>query len=321
MESLQENPVVEIRNLAVCYHTSRGDLRAVENVNLTVRKGEIIGLVGESGCGKSTLGLALLRALPQLAEIIGGDIRIGTVDVATLGKEQLRTYRWEKVAMVFQFAMNALDPVKTIGAQMSETITQHNRIGKQQALTRVRELLKMVDLDPLLARSYPHELSGGMRQRVVVAMALCLNPELLVADEPTTALDVVVQAGILRTLKDLQRKLHLAVILITHDISIMWEMSDRLAVMYAGKIVELGSTKEIIEKPLHPYTEALLNAVPEVGKSQKEIRGISGAPPNLIFPPSGCRFRSRCPYAFDKCKLEPSLMTVGSRQVACWLRE
>jgi peptide/nickel transport system ATP-binding protein len=322
MKSAESSSLLEIQGLVVCYSTARGDLRAVDRLDLAVYKGEVIGVVGESACGKSTLALTLLKALPAPGKVVGGSIKVNSVDIGPLIKDELQRYRWEKVAMIFQFAMNALDPVKTIESQMTETIVQHKRITKEQAKIRVRELLEMVDLDHSVAKSYPHELSGGMRQRVVIAMALCLDPDLLVADEPTTALDVVVQAGVLQTLKYLRRKLGLTVILISHDVSIMWEMSDRLAVMYAGKIVELGSTKEIIEKPQHPYTEALLNAVPVVGKDRKEIRGIPGAPPDLISPPSGCRFHPRCPYAFRKCELqEPPLMTVDERQVACWLRE
>ena len=317
----QQEPFLEIKNLIVSYSTPKGELKAVDRVSLTVNKGEILGVVGESGCGKSTLGLTLLKMLPSTGKVINGTIRLGQLDVLALRDEKLRRYRWEKVAMIFQSAMNALDPVKRVESQIAETILQHKNMAREEAQARVRELLQMVNIDPSRAKSYPHELSGGMRQRVVIALALCLDSTILIADEPTTALDVVVQAGVLRTLKNLQRKLGLTVILISHDISIMWEISDRLAVMYAGKVVELGPTKEIIERPQHPYTEALLNAVPVLGNKKKEIRGIPSSPPSLLSPPKGCRFHPRCPYAFDRCKVEePPFISVGKVKAACWLR-
>jgi peptide/nickel transport system ATP-binding protein len=312
--------MVQIENLVVEYPAARGNVRAVDHVDLRINKGEMLGLVGESGCGKTTLGLTLLR-LNSPAKVVSGSVMVDSVDILRLRKEELRRYRWEKTAMVFQSAMNALDPVKTIEAQIVETISQHSKIGKSDARMRVAELLRTVNIDPARASAYPHELSGGMRQRVVIALALCLDPKLLVADEPTTALDVVVQAGILRTLKKLQQELGLTVIMITHDISIMSEMSDRIAVMYAGRIAEIGPTQQILESPMHPYTQALLRAIPDIGTND-EIRGIPGSPPSLSSPPSGCRFHPRCPYAFDKCKEEtPNLIEVGGTRAACWLLE
>jgi peptide/nickel transport system ATP-binding protein len=312
---------LEVKSLTIAYGTRTGELRAVEEVDLSVRKGEILGIVGESGCGKSTLAFSLIRMLPKNARLISGEITLDSVNVVSLRKEALRRYRWEKVAMVFQSAMNALDPVKTVESQLEETIRQHQKVSKQEARDRSLALLKMVDIDPSRAKSYPHQLSGGMRQRVVIALALCLDPEILIADEPTTALDVVVQAGILRTLKDLQQRLGLTVLLISHDISIMSGMTDRMAVMYAGKIVEIGPTQSVIDKPLHPYTEALLNAVPTVGAVGQKIRGIPGYPPNLSLKTTGCRFSPRCPYAFEKCqKLEPPLISLGETAASCWLR-
>jgi peptide/nickel transport system ATP-binding protein len=315
--------LVEIENLTITYSTPRGEIRAVDGVSLAINKGEILGLVGESGCGKSTLALSLLRKLPTNGRVLLGSIRVASVDIGKLNGEELRRFRWKKVAMIFQSAMNALDPVKTIEAQMMETIRQHEKITKDEARRRIHDLLRMVDLNPEIAGSYAHQLSGGMRQRTVIAMALCLNPDLLLADEPTTALDVVVQAGILRTLKRLQDKLGLTVILISHDISIMWSMTNRIAVMYAGEIVEVGETKQIIKAAQHPYTEALLHSVPVLGKKQLRIKAIGGTPPDLLFPIVGCRFASRCPYVFERCRVEkPPLMDLGGRSLAaCWLKE
>ena len=313
--------MVEIKGLVVSYPTPRGELHAVDGVNLTVLKGETLGVVGESGCGKTTLALSLL-GMNAPGRIIEGSVKVDSVDVQKLRGEALRHYRWEKAAMVFQSAMNALDPVMTIESQIVETMVQHKKISKNEARERVHELLKLVNIDPNRAHSFPHELSGGMRQRVIIVLALCLSPSLLIADEPTTALDVVVQAGVLRTLKDLQKQFNITTVIISHDVSIMSEMSDKIAVMYAGKIVEIGPTKTLIEHPQHPYTEALLNAVPVIGTGQVKVKGISGSPPDLVSPPVGCRFAPRCPYVFHKCKMEePPLVSNGIDDVACWLRE
>jgi len=310
--------LVEIEDLVVEYPASRGVVRAVDHVSLEIKRGEVLGLVGESGCGKTTLGLTLLL-MNAPGKVMGGRVTVDSTDILALRKDELRRYRWEKTAMVFQSAMNALDPVKTIESQIVETMIQHKEMTKEAARERVRELLEIVHIDPARATSYPHELSGGMKQRVVIAMALCLTPRLLIADEPTTALDVVVQAGVLRTIKDLQEEFGLSVIIITHDISIMSEMSNRIAVMYGGKIVEIGPTKDVLQNPQHPYTQALLKAVPEIGDKSR-IRGIPGTPPNLINPPRGCRFHPRCPYAFDRCRVEvPELFEAGETRAACWL--
>jgi peptide/nickel transport system ATP-binding protein len=306
--------------LVVTYSTPKGPLKAVDNVNLDVFKGEILGVVGESGSGKTTLALSLLR-MNSPGRITNGEVNIDGVNILSLKGESLRRYRWEKVSMVFQSAMNALDPVKTIESQIVETLVQHNKVTKAQARSKVKELLEIVNIDSSRARSYPHELSGGMRQRVIIALALCLSPSILIADEPTTALDVVVQAGVLRTLKGLREQFGLTVILITHDVSIMGEMSDRLAIMYAGKIVEIGPTKEIIANPQHPYTEALLNAIPTIGADSTAVKGIPGTPPNLVSPPTGCRFHPRCPYAMAKCQNEePPMIKIGNDLAACWLK-
>jgi len=320
VEQSFENPLVAIRNLVVTYPTPRGELKAVDGVNLDVFRGETLGIVGESGCGKTTLALTLLK-MNSPGKIRSGEVSLNGANILALKGEALRRHRWEKVAMVFQSAMNALDPVKTIESQIVETIIQHSKISKEQARSKVKELLEVVSIDPSRAKSYSHELSGGMRQRVIIALALCLSPLILIADEPTSALDVVVQAGVLRMLKELQNKFGLTVILITHDVSIMSEMSDRLAVMYAGKIVEVGPTKQIIANPNHPYTEALLNAVPTLGVGKTILKGIPGSLPDLISPPTGCRFHPRCPHVVEKCKeKEPPMITCGKDLAACWLR-
>lgn len=311
---------VEIRNLIISYPTQRGELRAVDGVDLDIYRGELLGIVGESGSGKTTLGLALLR-MNSPGRIVKGSVKVAGQDVLSMDGETLRRFRWEKVAMIFQSAMNALDPVKTVESQIIETMVQHGHTDKEEAKARVRELLTMVKIDPARARSYAHELSGGMRQRIIIALALCLSPSLLIADEPTTALDVIVQASILRTIKELQEKLQLTVVLITHDMSIVGEISDRLAIMYAGKIVEVGATKQVVSEPQHPYTEALIRAVPTIEESSLELKGIPGVPPDPFSPPKGCRFAPRCPYAFDRCrKEEPPLSYDGKDLVACWLR-
>jgi peptide/nickel transport system ATP-binding protein len=311
--------LVDIRDLAIAYPTPQGQLLAVDGVNLTIKKGETLGLVGESGCGKTTLGLSLL-GMNAPGKVIAGSINVDSIDVLALRGDSLRRYRWEKTSMVFQSAMNALDPVRTIESQIVETMMQHRKISKEEARTRVKELLELVNIDRERGQSYPHELSGGMKQRVVIVMAICLSPTLLIADEPTTALDVVVQAGVLRTLKGLQDRFGLTSIIISHDVSIMSEMGNRLAVMYAGKIVEIGDTNTVINAPQHPYTQALLSAVPVIGNELK-IKGIPGSPPSLIAPPVGCRFAPRCPYAFQKCSVEePKLNFDGVDTVACWLR-
>lgn len=312
--------IVEVEDLSVSYSTPRGKLEAVCGASLDASEAEILGLVGESGSGKTTLALSLLR-MNYPGRIVRGKIKVDSTDVLSLEGEALRRYRWEKVAMVFQSAMNALDPVMSIEAQIVETIIQHGRTSKREAQARVVDLLQMVSIDPSRARSYPHELSGGMCQRVGIAMALCNSPKVLIADEPTAALDVIVQATVLSTLKDLQKRFGLLVILISHDISIMSEVADRVAVMYAGKIVEIGQTHDIVDRPQHPYTDALIHAVPILGYRQRIVTSIPGLSPDLITPPQGCRFHPRCPQAFDRCRREePPMVSSNGGKVSCWLR-
>jgi peptide/nickel transport system ATP-binding protein len=293
-------------------------LRAVDNVSLEVNKGEVFGLVGESGCGKTTLGLSLL----QLVIPSSGTIIVDRVNVNALHGEELRRYRWERVAMVLQSSMNALDPVRTIGSQIQETILQHKRISKKEARDLTKHLLDLVNIDSTYSSNYPHQLSGGMRQRVAIALALSLGPDVLVADEPTSALDVIIQADILRTLKEMQAKLGLTIFLITHEISIAAAMCDRIGVMYAGKLVESDLTENVVRHPQHPYTNALLTAVPELNEDTMMASEIPGCPPDLVFPPNGCRFHPRCKFSLEKCqKYEPIMRLDGTGQVACWLKD
>jgi peptide/nickel transport system ATP-binding protein len=310
--------LIKIRDLVITYPSIRGPLRAVDGVSLAVNRGEAFGLVGESGCGKTTLGSSLLR----LVTPSNGSIEVGSVDVGALHGEELRRYRWERVAIVFQSSMNALDPVRDIGSQIQETILQHRRMSRQKARDLTEDLLELTKIDPRYLRSYPHQLSGGMRQRVAIALAVCLGPEVLVADEPTSSLDVVAQADILLMLKEMQAELDLTLFLITHDMAVAAAVCDRIGVMYAGKLVECGPVDSVIRRPQHPYTSALLAASPELGQGSRTLQEIPGYPPDLVSPPTGCRFHPRCRFSFGKCqRSEPVLKPIGDGQVACWLRD
>ena len=312
-------PLVEIDRLVVEYPVSFGSVRAVDAVSLAIHPGEIVGLAGESGCGKSTVAHSLLRILKSPGHIAGGRVLFRDQDVLALPPSQLRKFRWRNVSIVFQSAMNSLNPVMRIGDQFIDMFKAHERVRKSEAFGRSGELMELVGIDPARLRAYPHELSGGMRQRVVIAMALALNPELLIMDEPTTALDVVVQREILQEIETLQRELGFAVLFITHDLSLLVEFSHRIAIMYAGKIVELGTARGLFERPLHPYTVGLMQSFPPLTGERQRLLGIPGSPPDLREPPSGCRFHPRCPRAEKKCAIdEPRLVTHGTGElVAC----
>uniref|UniRef100_A0A7J3XWV2 ABC transporter ATP-binding protein n=1 Tax=Thermogladius calderae TaxID=1200300 RepID=A0A7J3XWV2_9CREN len=314
--------ILDVQGLKTYFYTSKGIVKAVDNVSFKVGRGEVLGIAGESGCGKSTLGFSLIRLVPPPGRIVGGRITFMAEDILKMPEEEFRTkVRWKGISMVFQGAMNALNPVYTVGAQIAEVLTLHKGLSKKEALEEAANLLKMVGLDPRRIRSYPHELSGGMKQRVVIAMALALRPSLVIADEPTTALDVVVQAQIMNLLKRLQRELKMSIILITHDMSLIAEIADKVAIMYAGKIVEIGSSDRVFNNPLHPYTRALINSIPSLRKELKKLEFIPGVPPDLIQPPPGCRFHPRCKYAFEPCnKEEPPMVEVEPGHfVSCWL--
>ncbi len=315
-------PLLVVQNLRVYYYSLRGIVKAVDGVSIEVDRGETLALAGESGCGKSTLGFALLRLVPPPGRIVGGRILFDGTDLVTLPEDVLRReYRWKRISMIFQGAMNALNPVRTIGDQIAEAIMIHEKnVTKREALERAAELLKMVGIDPKRVKSYPHELSGGMKQRVVIAMALALNPDLVIADEPTTALDVVVQAQIMNLLKTLKKERNMAMIMISHDLALLAEIADKIAVMYAGKIVEYGPSDVVYENPMHPYTQLLLRSIPRL-RGPKELVWIPGQPPDLRTPPPGCRFHPRCPFAMDVCRREepPMIEIEPNRYVACWM--
>lgn len=288
-------PLLDIRNLTVEYIAPERTVKAVDNVSFTVDPGEIVGLCGESGCGKSTTAHAVLRILRPPAEITGGQILFQGHDLVALPDDELRQFRWRHVSLVFQSAMNALNPVLDVGDQFADTIQAHEQVSKSAARARAGDLLQLVGINRNRVASYPHELSGGMRQRVVIAMALTLRPELIVMDEPTTALDVVVQRQILQEIEDLQRELKFAVLFITHDLSLLVEFSNRIAVMYAGEIVEMTAASTLFHAPKHPYTVGLMNSFPPLAGDRRIVHGIPGAPPDLSRPPAGCRFHPRCP--------------------------
>jgi peptide/nickel transport system ATP-binding protein len=299
--------LLSIEDLTVEYSTAKGPLRATESVTLSVKEGEILGIVGESGCGKTTVTKAVIGSLDKNGQITGGEIRYKGRDITNLSDSDLRSIRWEEISHVIQNAMNALNPVHRIGSQFVEVIQAHSEMSKSQARERAKELLNSVGIESNRIRDYPHELSGGQRQRVVIALALALDPPLVIADEPTTGLDVVIQDEILRLIKQLQAELGNSMVIITHDISVVAEVADRVAVMYGGEIVEVGTTMDVFTRSAHPYTMGLMNAFPSLEESSDELVSIPGSPPNLVDPPGGCRFAARCPFKTETCSEPPPL--------------
>jgi peptide/nickel transport system ATP-binding protein len=314
--------LLSIRDLHVTYSTRGGPVPAVRGVNLDIERAQVVGLAGESGCGKSTIAAAILRLLPAGTEVTGQVLLEGE-DILQMRPGRLRAIRWAGASIVFQGAMHALNPVRQVGEQIAEAIVVHQQAGEREALVRAGSLLELVGIPPRRIKDYPHEFSGGQRQRVVIAMALACNPDLVIADEPTTALDVMVQAQVLRLLKDLQRELGLAMLFITHDLSVLVEVSDRLAIMYAGKIVEEGPAVPVFREPKHPYTAALAAAFPQIGDRRFRMApsGLPGDPPFPGAVPSGCPFHPRCPLAFEDCPVtEPEMYPAGDgRRSACLL--
>mgnify|MGYP001236180641 CR=1 FL=1 len=319
MKDMGTNTLLDVRDLAIHYRTGAGPVQAVDGIDFSVAPGEALGLVGESGCGKTTAAKAMLKLLPPNGEIPRGRIDFAGRDLVPLTGEDMRRVRWKEIAWISQAAMNALDPVYRVGDQILEAMQAHIKIDKTEGWARAEELFRAVGLDPSRLRAYPHEMSGGMKQRAVIAMAMALEPQLLIADEPTTALDVVTQAQILARLAKLRRERGMALLFITHDISVVVQTCDRVAVMYGGKIMETGPVRQVFGEPFHPYTMGLTNAFPTLEGAQRELISIPGTPPDLLRPPGGCRFAERCPFATERCRAEePARHEVGpGRFSAC----
>lgn len=323
-DSSDTDVVLSVKDVWIEYGTARGAVRAVRGATFDLHKGESLALIGESGSGKTTLGLSLIRLLPHSAKIPRGQITYRrndrTSDVLSLGNEDMRRFRWEECAMVFQGAQNALNPVLTIRDQFVDTVRAHRRQNEREIHERAEELLRMVQLEPdRVLRAYPHELSGGMRQRVLIAMSLLLKPQILILDEPTTALDILTQRAVIDVLHELKEQLGFATIFVSHDLSLAAELADRVATMYAGRIVELGPVDDIFYRSAHPYTQALLEAVPKVVGDEEKLISIPGSPPDLRNLPDGCPFHPRCAFAQDRCSKEdvPNEWVSERQQVAC----
>jgi oligopeptide/dipeptide ABC transporter ATP-binding protein len=327
--STNNSKILEIKNLKTQFFTEAGAVKAVDSVNLDVKRGEVLGLVGESGCGKSVTSLSIMRLVGQPGRIVAGEIIFDNEDLLKLPEKRMVEIRGNRISMIFQQPQSSLNPVFRVGDQLAEAIVLHQDVSKEEAQERSIELLRMVGIpEPRSrARAYPHELSGGMAQRVMIAMALACVPELLIADEPTTALDVTIQAQILDLMRNLRTKMETAIILITHDLGVVAEMCDRVNVMYAGRIVEMAGVFELFKSPKHPYTEALIGSTPVLGEADKELTTIPGSVPNLINLPAGCKFAPRCQARIDheleRCtEEEPQLKEVATDHwVRCWLYE
>lgn len=315
-------PLLEVDRLVMHYKIKAGEVSAVEDVTFTVHQGEAVGLVGESGCGKTSVALSLMRLLPNNAEYVSGQIRLDGEDLLQLTDEEMRTRRWKDIAMVFQGAMNSWNPVYRVGDQIREVLDTHFRgqMTYEQQREHMERLFAAVGLPGEMLDRYPHEFSGGMRQRAVIAMALACSPQLIIADEPTTALDVIVQDQILKELKRIQTELGMSIIYISHDIAVIAEVTDSLGVMYAGKLVEYGPTTEVFARPKHPYAYLLLKSTPSITGPRRQLAPLEGEPPDLLAPPTGCRFHPRCPFATERCAMEePPLADIGGgHRVACW---
>ena len=315
--------LLEVRDLFLEFKTSRGRLKALTGITFDVQSGEVFGLVGETGCGKTVTGLSILRLLPRSASITGGQVIFEGVDLLTLGRSEIESVRGKKIAMIFQDPSTSLNPIFTVGSQIERVIHQHMKVTKQQAAAKALEVLAAVGLPDVerILSSYPHQLSGGMQQRVMIAMALSCNPRLLIADEPTTSLDVTIQAQILRLLRGLQKKFDVSVILITHNLGVIAQTCDRLAVLYGGRVAESGSTRDIFNSPQHPYTRGLMNAIPRPGSRGKKMATVPGMVPSNPGAMTGCTFAPRCEFAFERCRAEsPPLFEVGKGHLsACFL--
>lgn len=311
---MNNNELLKVKNLSIEYKVARGRLHAVSNVNMTIHRGEFVGLAGESGCGKSTIAFSVMRLLKGAAEVVSGDINFNGKNILNFGTEELRLFRWEKSSMVLQSAMNNLNPVISVGSQLMDAIFAHENVGKDKALQRAKDLLKLVNIDESRINSYPHELSGGMRQRVVIAMAMALKPELIIFDEPTTALDVVVQYNIIKKIMELKVNMGFSILFITHDLPLMLGICDRIGIMYAGRMVELSPAEYLKKGGSHPYTSGLLKAFPSLLGEKTRLSGIPGSVPDLITPPAGCLFYERCPRRTEKCScIEPEFVAIEDK--------
>lgn len=316
------NELLDVKELCVEYRTSRATIGAVKDVSFSLAKGSTLGLVGESGSGKSTLGHAIVRLVSPPGVIVRGRVSFDGIDLLSIDEDEMRKIRGKRIAMVFQDPMSSLSPVKKVGQHFVEYIREHEpSTSEAEALQRAKATFEDLGIDRSRVDDYPHQFSGGMRQRVMIGLAIALQPELIIADEPTTALDVVVEAQILELLKDLKRKYSLSMILITHNMGVVAETTDRIAVMYAGKLMEVAGTRKLFADPKNPYTRALLQSIPNILLDDQELRSIPGSPPDLANPPTGCPFHPRCPHVFDRCRVEePKLKKVdGETETACHL--
>jgi peptide/nickel transport system ATP-binding protein len=313
-------PLLVVEGLKTHFSLESGTVRAVDGVSFSLQYGEALGIAGESGCGKTTTALSLVRILPSNATIVEGSIKLMGIDLVPKTERQLQRYRWREISMVFQGAMNALNPVRRVSDQIAEPIEERLGESRKAALKRAGDLLELVGIPRKRGRAYPHELSGGMRQRVMIAMALACDPAVVIGDEPTTALDVMVQAQILELLESLRHKLGLSLILITHDLSVIAETCDRVMIMYAGRVAEEGPVQEVFRRPRHPYTQKLLSAFPNIHADRRSLEVIPGSPPDLRNPPPGCRFAPRCAFAMAVCtEVVPPEVTFDGLRVACHL--
>jgi peptide/nickel transport system ATP-binding protein len=313
--------VLDVKDLTMHYTTRKGPVYAVDDVSFHVGRGEAIGLVGESGCGKPSVAISLLKLLPENARILNGEIAINGTDVVPLSNKDMNKLRWNEISMVFQAAMNSMNPVYTVEEQILEAMRQHTpNLSEIEMGEKIDHLFTLVGLDPALKDQYPHQYSGGMRQRAVIAMALSCDPDLIIADEPTTALDVIVQDQLLKQIREIQEKLNMAMIYISHDIAVIAEVSSRVGVMYAGKMAEMASSERIFHNPIHPYTMGLMSSFPSIVGEKTDLVVIPGEPPDLLNPPKGCRFHPRCVYATDICgEQEPKFKDFGDNHfAACW---
>ncbi|WP_281486931.1 ABC transporter ATP-binding protein [Lysinibacillus sphaericus] len=321
---MKQDTVLEVKNLQTYFYSSEGVAKAVDGVSFTLQKGETLGIVGESGCGKSMTSLSLLRLVPSPpGKIINGEILLNNTDILKLSDEELRKIRGNKISMIFQEPMTSLNPVLSVGEQIAESIRLHQGLSRKEAWQKAVDMISLVGIPApeKRAKQEPYQLSGGMRQRIMIAMALACTPDVLIADEPTTALDVTIQAQIIDIIQNLQKQLGMSILFITHDLGVVAEVCDKIAVMYAGQVVEEGTTDSLFEKPLHPYTNGLIQSLPKLYEDQEELSTIQGTVPSPYHYPSGCRYAERCPFATELCReKQPELLTIEpEKKVRCWM--